>query len=190
MNVHTWIANDVESVRSKLWDSVLRVVPRQRWVEQVDDGGSSIAHLLLHVARHHDLAVTTAIRNQPPLFTAHREALELSEARSSVGLAEREDPKTSRAVALEPLLTYLETVFDATNAWLADVNTLALDTIPDTSNRLATHAALSVDEVDWLHRMWTDKPVWWLVQWPVVGHGHAHVGEAISVRNRMGLSPF
>jgi hypothetical protein len=49
---------------------------------------------------------------------------------------------------------------------------------------------LSVGEVDWLHRMWADKPVWWLVQWPVVGHGHAHVGEAISVRNRMGLSPF
>jgi len=32
--------------------------------------------------------------------------------------------------------------------------------------------------------------VWWFLQWPVLGHGHAHVGEAISVRNRMGLSPF
>jgi hypothetical protein len=24
----------------------------------------------------------------------------------------------------------------------------------------------------------------------VLGHGQAHVGEAIAVRNRMGLSPF
>ena len=46
------------------------------------------------------------------------------------------------------------------------------------------------DELDWLHGMWNAKPVWWLLQWPVVGHGHAHVGEAISVRNRMGLSGF
>ena len=38
--------------------------------------------------------------------------------------------------------------------------------------------------------MWLDRPVWWLLQWPVLGHGNAHVGEAISVRNRMGLSPF
>ena len=53
MDVHTWIANDLQSVRSKLSDSVLSVVPMQRWVEQVDDGGSSIAHVLLHIARHH-----------------------------------------------------------------------------------------------------------------------------------------
>ncbi|HKN45322.1 MAG TPA: DinB family protein [Propionibacteriaceae bacterium] len=190
MNVHTWIETDLQSVRSKFWDSVLSVVPRQRWVDQVDDGGSSITHLLLHVARHQDLAVTTAIRNQEPLFAAHRAALGLGDATSSVGLPEREDPATSRAVAIDPLLAYLQTVFDATSAWLADVGTLALDTVPDTGERLATKADLSVDEVDWLHRMWSDKPVWWLVQWPVIGHGHAHVGEAISVRNRMGLSPF
>jgi hypothetical protein len=190
VNVHTWIGNDLESVRGKLSDSVLRVVPRQRWVEQVDDGGSSIAHLLLHIARHHDLAVATAIRDHPPLFLAHRAALGLHDAPPSVGLAEREDPATSRAVALDPLLEYFQTVFDATRTWLADIGTMALDTVPDTSRRLTTDADLSVDDVDWLHRMWSGKPVWWLVQWPVVGHGHAHVGEAISVRNRMGLSPF
>jgi hypothetical protein len=67
---------------------------------------------------------------------------------------------------------------------------MALDTIPDTSRRLAILAGLPVEEVPWLHRMWADKGVWWLVQWPVLGHGHAHTGEAISVRNRMGLSPF
>jgi hypothetical protein len=55
---------------------------------------------------------------------------------------------------------------------------------------LEHNAELSTQDVGWLHRMWSDKPVWWLVQWPIIGHGHAHVGEAISVRNRMGLSPF
>ncbi|HEY4607706.1 MAG TPA: hypothetical protein VIH06_00835, partial [Ilumatobacteraceae bacterium] len=70
------------------------------------------------------------------------------------------------------------------------VDTAFLDTVPDTGRRLLDRANLSIDEVGWLHRMWSDKPVWWMVQWPIIGHGHAHVGEAISVRNRMGLSPF
>lgn len=190
MDVHTWIANDLESLLSKLNASVLSAVPRQRWIEQADNGGSSIAYLLLHVARHQDLAVTTAIRNHPPLFFAHRSALGLEHASSSAGLPEREDEALTAVVPLDPLSGYLEAVFDATRSWVSDVGTMALDTVPDTSDRLSGKAALSVDEVGWLHRMWDDKPVWWLVQWPVIGHGHAHVGEAISVRNRMGLSPF
>lgn len=190
MDVHTWIANDLQSVRSKLSDSVLSVVPTQRWVEQVDDGGSSIAHVLLHIARHHDLAVTTAIRNHPPLFAAHRAALGLDGAASSAGLAEREDRSLSHAIRLGPVVAYVDAVFAATASWLDDIGSMALDTVPDTARRLAAKASLSDDEVPWLHRMWADKPVWWLLQWPVIGHGHAHVGEAISVRNRMGLSPF
>ncbi len=190
MNVHTWIANDLASVQSKLNDSVLIAVPRQKWLEHADDGGSSIAHLLLHVARHQDLAVTTAIRDHPPLFAAHRGALGLADEAPFAGLPEREDPAVTAAVALDPLLTYVDAVFDATRTWLDRVGSLVFDTVPDTDRRLSDLADLSVDDVGWLHRMWSDKPVSWLVQWPVIGHGHAHVGEAISVRNRMGLSPF
>ena len=72
----------------------------------------------------------------------------------------------------------------------ADVGTMIRSTpMPDTAAP-GGKADLSSHDVGWLHRMWSDKPVWWLLQWPVIGHGHAHVGEAISVRNRMGLSPF
>ena len=190
MDVHTWVANDLQSVRSKLNDSVLSVIPAQRWLEQADDGGSSVAHLLLHVARHQDLALTTAIRDHQPLFASHREALGLADAAPSAGLPEREDPRVTAALPLESLVAYVDTVFDTTAAWVDDVGTMALDTIPDTSRRLTDKAALSMDDVGWLHRMWDDKPVWWFLQWPIIGHGHAHVGEAISVRNRMGLSPF
>ena len=190
MDVHTWIGSDLDSVRGKLSDSVLSVVPRQRWVEQVDNGGSSITHLLLHIARHQDLAVTTAIRDHVPLYVAHRVELGLDDAASSAGLPEREDPAISAVVPTDSLLAYVDAVFEATSSWLAGLGTMALDTVAETSHRLADKASLSVDDVGWLHRMWADKPVWWLVQWPVIGHGHAHVGEAISVRNRMGLSPF
>ena len=74
---------------------------------------------------------------------------------------EREDPALSHAVHLEPLLGYLDAVFDATESWFDDIGSMALDTVPDTTRRLARKASLSVDEVPWLHRMWADKPVWW-----------------------------
>jgi hypothetical protein len=67
---------------------------------------------------------------------------------------------------------------------------MALDTIPDTPRRLEHRAGLDPELFPWLFQMWTGRPVHWLVQWPMLGHGNAHVGEAISIRNRMGLSPF
>jgi hypothetical protein len=142
------------------------------------------------MARHQDLALATAIRDHIPSFASHSQALGLADAGASAGLSEREDPAITAAVPLEPLVEYLDAVFAATATWLDGVGTMALDTIPDTSRRLVEKAALTMDDVGWLHRMWADKPVSWLVQWPIIGHGHAHVGEAISVRNRMGLSPF
>ena len=182
--------DDLASVRAKLTDGVLERVPEAHWAEQVDGGGSSITHLALHLTRHHDLAVTTAIRDHPPLFIAHREALGLSERPVWAALAEFEDPDVSAAVASRALVAYTDEVFSRTAEWLGDLGSMALDTVPDTGRRLRNHAGLTAERFDWLHRMWVGKPVWWLLQWPVIGHGHTHVGEATSVRNRLGFSPF
>jgi hypothetical protein len=67
---------------------------------------------------------------------------------------------------------------------------MALDTVPDTERRLTQVAGLDPDELGWLVRMWQGRTVSWLVQWPMLGHVNAHTGEAVSVRNRLGLSPF
>jgi hypothetical protein len=190
VDLHEWMLTDVASVRGKLFDAVVARVPTDRWTEQVDGGGSSIAHLLLHLARHQDLAINTAIRNRPPVFAEQRTALGLDGAPAWAGLPEREDPTVSAAPSPDALLEYVTEVFDRTSRWLDRVGSMALDTIPATSRRLVGLADLPTDELGWLHSMWGGQRVSWLVQWPVIGHGHAHVGEAISVRNRMGLSPF
>jgi hypothetical protein len=52
------------------------------------------------------------------------------------------------------------------------------------------HGLVTVDAAPWLHQMWTDKPLWWFIQWETIGHRVNHLGEMISVRGRMGLSPF
>lgn len=190
MELLTYLSADLAAVRTKLFASVVDLVPAERWTEQVDGGGSSITHLLLHLARHQDLAVQCAVLDRVPLFFDHREALCLDGTPPSVGLAEREDPAVAEAVDPGALIDYVAAVFDGSEHWLGRVANMALDSIPDTSRRLTNNADLPTDGLDWLHRMWAKRPVWWLAQWPMIGHGNGHVAEAVSVRNRMGLSPF
>jgi len=190
MDLHRWMTTDLEAVRTKLVASVVEMVPTDRWHEQADGGGSSLAHLLLHLARHHDLAVNTVIRADAPLFLEHRHRLGLSGCSTGVGLAEREDNAATALIEPEPLLEYVRDVFAATAVWLDPLGTMVLDSMPNSGHRLTKHAELDADELPWLYSMWLDRPVWWLLQWPVLGHGNAHVGEAIGVRNRLGFSPF
>lgn len=190
MDLHGWMNADLGTLRADLFGSVIALVPGALWHEQADGGGSTIIGLLLHLARHHDLAINAVIRNHPTLFTTHCDALGLADAPSGVALAEKEDLELTAKVAPEALTDYLTSVFDTTAAWLDRLGSLALDIEPHTDYRLTHQAGLDPSAFPWLYAGWRGRPVWWFVQWPVLGHGHAHVGEAISIRNRFGLSPF
>ena len=190
MDLHTWLIEAHRDARARLMGAVVSKVPTDRWAEQADGGGSSLTWILLHTARHHDLALNTAIRNGSPLFASHREALGLTSAGASVGLAEREHEATTALVSPDALKQYLTEVLDAGDEWLADLSIQALDTVPDTERRLLTLAHIDPVAYDWLVAMWNTRPVHWLVQWPMLGHLHSHIGEAIAVRNRLGYNPF
>ena len=190
MDLRTWLLDSHADLRAKIDGAVVRQVPTERWAEQVDGGGSSIAWLLLHLARHHDLALTTVVRDHAPLYLAHRAHLGLDGTAPGAGLTERDDHAISAAVDPQALVAYVDAVFDASHEWLDHLSLMALDITPDVARRLERRAHLPTDEFDWLYGMWSGKTIAWFVQWPVLGHGNAHLGEAISVRNRMGLSPF
>ncbi len=188
MDLHTWMLNDLASVRAKLSDGVLARVPAEQWSTQAG-GGSSIAHLALHLTRHQDLAVNTAVRDHPPLFLRHREALGWASMPVGALIAEHEDGRASSTAAPAAITAYVDEVFETTATWLDGLGSMVLDSVPDAPRRLRDLAGLD-DEFGWLTTMWADKPVWWFLQWPVIGHGHTHVGEATAVRNRLGFSPF
>jgi hypothetical protein len=190
MDLRAYLLDALGDLRGKVFGSVVDKVPAERWTEQADRGGSSIAWLLIHLARHQDLAIATAIKNQPPLFLAERDALGLGDMPTYAGLTEKEDPAVSAAPSPDALMNYVTGVFATTERWLKRLSAMALETIPNTPRRLETKALLSRDEVGWLFDMWSGKTVNWFVQGPVLGHGHNHVGEMVSVRNRMGLSAF
>lgn len=188
MDLHTWMLNDVADVRRRL-QGVLDGVPVDHWKDPAPGDGPSLTHLALHVARHQDLAVTTAIRDHPPRFLDHRDPLGLGELPVWVALGEDEDTTVTEAVDLAALGAYVGDVFDATTAWLERLGSLVLDSVPDTHRRLPDLAGIP-DSMDWLVQMWSGKAVWWLVQWPVIGHGHAHAGQASALRAALGFSPF
>lgn len=195
MDLRAWIQDAHHDLRPRLVDAVLERVPTSEWSVQADGGGSSITWLVLHLTRHHDLALQTAVRDRTPRFAEHADALGLGAVATGArlagaGLTEREDRDITLAVQPDALVTYLDDVLDTTARWLHRLSGMALDTVPDTERRLTELAGIDPDEYGWLIRMWSGRSVSWFVQWPMLGHVNAHTGEAVSVRNRLGHSPF
>jgi hypothetical protein len=190
MDLRTWITEDHAALWPRYADSIAGIVPTARWKEHADGGGSCIAQLLFHVSLHADMALHCVLQAQPPLVDTWRERLGLASIEPHRGLAESEDPGVVAAVAPAELHEYAAAVHSATAHWLRAADLAALDEVPDSSARLVSFGGVSVDAVPWLHRMWDGRPGSWFVQWECTGHILNHIGEMVSVRNRMGLSPF
>jgi hypothetical protein len=189
VKVRDWMLADHADVRERFERGVAGRVPIERWGEHADGGGSSIAWLVLHHTYHQDLAINTAVRDRDPLLVTWRDELGLAGFGAGAGLPESEDTDVVDALDFAVLADYAAAVHSTTQAWMHDVATSALDTFTDAPRRIAG-VGVSEQEVGWLHAMWEGKPVSWFVRWEAIGHGHTHVGEMVSVRNRLGLSPF
>jgi hypothetical protein len=189
MDLRSWVLADHGTALQRLERQVLDRVPPDRLPERADGGGNSIGWGVLHAWYHQDVALAVA-RGVDPLMSERRDALGLAGVTPFVGMGEAEIDGTVAAVDPTALVQYARDVHARTAEWLAGVELGVLDTVPAASSRLSELVGIGRADADWLHDMWTDKPVGWFVQWECIGHGHTHVGEMVSVRNRMGLSPF
>lgn len=190
VDLRTWILDEHAAGLARFDQAVAPHVPVDRWRETAGEGGASIAWLVFHLSYHQDLAVRTAVLGQPPILTEWRPVLGLDGAAPHDGLGEAEQPEVAAALVVTQLTGYARHVHEATQVWLRDADLALLDTVPPAGERMAGLADVTEDAVPWLHAMWRDKPGGWFVQWEAVGHVHNHVGEMISVRSRLGLSPF
>jgi hypothetical protein len=189
VDLRQWIVDEHANALARFEQSIVATVPLERWTDPAGEGGSSIAFLAFHTAYHEDLAVNAVLRQRPPVLDGWRDAVGVAGLEPSVGLAEAEPAELTAALALEPLGAYLRTVHEATVALLATLDTA---TLPATVDGPAGLAAAGVTDaaVPWLYRMWEGKPAAWFLQWEAIGHRVNHLGEMVSVRNRLGLSPF
>ena len=77
----------------------------------------------------------------------------------------------------------------ATLAWLVEADLGVLDGVPDSAAALST-IDTPEDRFGWLYSMWEGKPGQFFLSWEAVGHGFNHLGELITLRNRLGFSRF
>jgi hypothetical protein len=189
MDLRTWIVGEHEAVLSRFEQSVASVVPLERWLDSAGDGGSSIAWLAFHTAYHEDVAVNAVLGGGRPLLDDWRAGLGIDGVADDVGLGEAEQTELTSRVNVDRLVPYLHAVHARTADWLETLEVAALDEVPASGEGLE-RSGIAEGSVPWLYRMWDGKPASWFVQWEAIGHRVNHVGEMVSVRNRLGLSPF
>jgi len=188
VDLRTWIDNDLASLRGRLDNGFFSVVPPERLVERVDEGGIVAVYVAWHTARHHDVAVNGVLRQTDEVLDEWASRVGIS-GDTWRGLAENEDHELVAQLDPEAVGGYLLAVIDHTRGWIDGLDPSMLDTVPDPRaalDRIGTPA----DRFDWLYSMWADKPASFFLSWEAIGHGYNHLGELISIRNRMGLSPF
>lgn len=189
MDLNRWMADEMDDMRGRLRSSVLDVIPIDRHKEQVDNGGSTVTSLLWHIARHQDIAINSVVLDEPQVHADHVHRCNATELDPSDGLAEAESQAITELLDPAGVVEYYEAVCERTSKHLAAGTLNDLDRVPDSATRLMA-AGVKRDSVPWLFNMWEAKPVSFHVRWEAISHGVTHTGEMVSMRNRMGLSPF
>ena len=188
MDLRDWIIGDLKSLRAKLDGGILGLIPPERRRERADGGGIAPVYVLWHLARHHDVAVNGVLRGAGAVVEGWTGRLGIDDDLWR-GLAEGEDAELVDILEPEAVGAYALDVIEATVGWLADRGLPQMDQRPDTAAALEA-IGTPPDRFDWLYSMWEGKPTAWFLQWSAVGHGFNHLGELVSIRNRLGLSPF
>lgn len=188
MDLRNWIIADLKSLGAKLNGGVLALIPPERRRERADGGGIAPLYVLWHLARHHDVAVNGVLRGRGAVVDGWTGSLGIQHDLWR-GLAEGEDADLVEVLDPEAVGAYVLAVVDSTAGWLDESGLPPMDHRPDTAAALAA-IGTPEDRFDWLYSMWDGKPSAWFLQWSAVGHGFNHLGELVSIRNRLGLSPF
>lgn len=189
MDLRTWIADEHASVLTRYEQGVVDLVPVELWKDAVGRGGSSIAYLAFHTTYHADLAVNAVLREQPTVLSTARTELGLAAISAADGLGEAEVPELTAALDVAALQQYVREVHAANQAWLDTLDGSLFERADAGGSAGLAGADVPHAEVPWLYAMWDAKPAAFFVQWEAIGHRLNHVGEMVSVRNRLGLSP-
>jgi hypothetical protein len=188
-DLRRWILDDLTAARARLDNGVLRLIPPERGAETVDGGGIPPVYVIWHMARHHDVAVNSVLRGVDQIVHSHTDAIGVND-RLYRGLSEGADLDLVALLDPEAVNAYALATIDGTISWIE--SGASLDTLDDVADSAAMLHAMGTptDDFDWLYGMWDGKPNRWFLSWEGVDHIVTHTGELVSIRNRMGLSPF
>ena len=189
MELRDWILDDLELVHTRISKQVLGIVPSERWHEQVDGGGSTIVTVLWHLSRHIDVGFNAVLLGGDEILGEWASRLSDRDVSGGPGLAEAGDTDVVDTLDPEAVAGYWDALMTGVRAWAPEADLSALDTVPDSAAGLA-RVGVPEDGYPWLYKMWSGQKGAFYLRWETIGHGITHLGEMVSIRNRMGLSPF
>ncbi len=189
MELRDWILDDLDLVHTRITNQVLGIIPAERWHEQVDGGGSTIVTVLWHLSRHVDVGLNVVLRGADELLGDWAARLSDRDVSGGPGLAEAGDTEVVDTLDPRAVAGYWDALMTGAREWAAGADLSVLDSVPDSAAGLA-RAGVPRDSYPWLYNMWDAKPGSFYLRWETIGHGITHLGEMVSIRNRMGLSPF
>lgn len=182
MDIATWLVSSLDDTVQRMRAQVLDIVPLDRRQERFPDG-NPIVWTAYHSARHAEVA----LRVLGAESAADRDGIPSAALEPGEGLQEVARPWVTD---LDPVVVdrYTADVLDDVRRVLAGLTLDDLDRPVDVAAGIAAEG-IDTEQWAWLVRTW-GTTVADLVRWPLLAHITHHVGEMITVRNLMGLSPF
>lgn len=182
MDIATWLVASLDDTTERMRSQVLEIVPLDRRQERLPDG-NPIVWTAYHSARHAEVA----LRVLGAASSADADGIPGAAREPGEGLQEVARPWVTD---LDPQVVdrYAGSVFGDVRRALAGLTADDLDRPVDVAAGLAEQG-VDTEQWGWLVRTW-GTTVADLVRWPLLAHITHHVGEMITVRNLMGLSPF
>ena len=190
MDIRRWVLNDLEH-QTFQYKITAGLVPKQRWSERPHEGANSVAFLVWHIARWHDIAVNVVLRGAPPVLDADWTA------RLGVGVAPgtafTSDDVDRLGEAIDPaeLEAYWQAVFDHTTEWITGVDDQELDdlleAVPDLDARFAAAGDILSDAGGWVADFLRGSRGARFLAWTALSHGYWHLGELQTVTTALGF---
>jgi hypothetical protein len=185
MDLSTWLVAELDDTVARWSNQVVGLVPAGARRDRLPEA-NSIDWATFHVARHAALALRV-VGADLGASDAVLESLDASLAAPSAGLHEVQQPVLD-LIDTSHVDRYASAVFEELRNYLGGIDSHSITAEVDVVTELE-RIGLDSGQFGWLYNLWA-TPNGFLVRWPMIGHITHHVGEMISLRNQMGLSPF
>ena len=189
MMLRRWILDDLEQIRFS-HRITAGAVAKARWTERPRPDANSVAFLVWHMARWHDLSVNLFVRNVETVYErGWMQQLGLDPA-PGTGFTSDQVDELGALADPEILEAYFNAVLDETETWLNSIDDpmlgVVLEEVIDTDARWRGDERLLPPSAAWVvefQRGWTGAQ---FLRWTAIGHLYWHFGELQTVTSELG----
>lgn len=170
-------------------NSIRNVVGYEQMKERLGDRGNSIAWLLWHLARTEDVVVQVLIQGGSQVLQEGDwpERLGVDATHIGTGLGDDEVGDFTKALNVEAVDEYWQSVAKASYQWLKSVRAEELEMVPELNERLVgAPNVLGGASNEAIIAFWNGQSARQLFQGVVISHGFIHIGQMQEIGGRLG----